>query len=606
MLRFDNASLVATSISQRAHARSNNSPVFVGNSIASRQLQTVVIPSTPVVSSLFSEMYKDDVGGNIFINDEMTFDGTDNHGSGRYPLVWAGFQGNEARTACVSYRYEGTETRPDYNLFEFGTPRISYRHFAHGRWVGYYDATDTRANSGYTTHIWGGGAPRTPNQLPYTYPVPHDKDWHHTCVTWDGATMKAYHDGAYAGDYSHNFHSLDTGNEFNYWGHQDDRFRFEGSQKQLLLLKGRVLTLEEVASVAVGGFDTQAPTQSPTTNPTLAPSSNPTASPTATVPWVIAFLNLTANFGVDSLEFLTLNYMIGRDRDFNTFLKQKDCSSNITDGIILSSTNSTAYNNATYESLTLTHGLNKTLLSTSNIWNDTSKEIEVCQIIQLLGPELNGEHLVIIEDKLAIDVSIDLNVDYNLTSGLGAATINNGSDTTSVDDYIESFKCNGIDYSPDTSALVPNEDLYICIRSKSPDVLTLASVDKMDISQIGRAPLAVINANGVIVPSITSLDYYNGGVAVRTRVPINLFDFLSGNSLTVSGAILTKLVNSGRKLQADIGATADANEEASFELNVNVKRGIVDEEVMMKSAASVVITGFVMIGVVVASAMVVW
>ena len=211
----------------------------------------------------------------------------------------------------------------------------------------------------------------------------------------------------------------------------------------------------------------------------MAPSSNPTASPTATAPWVIAFLNLTANFGVDSLEFLTLNYMIGRDRDFNTFLKQKECSSNITDGIILSSTNSTAYNNATYESLTLTHSLNKTLLSTSNIWNDTSKEIEVCQIIQLLGPELNGEHLVIIEDKLAIDVSIDLNVDYNLTNGLGAATINNGSDTTSVDDYIESFKCNGIEYDRDTSALVPNEDLYICIRSKSPDVLTLASVDKM-------------------------------------------------------------------------------------------------------------------------------
>ena len=333
--------------------------------------------------------------------------------------------------------------------------------------------------------------------------------------------------------------------------------------------------------------------------------------------------------------------MIGRDRDFNTFLKQKDCSSNITDGIILSSTNSTAYNNATYESLTLTHGLNKTLVSTSNIWNDTSKEIEVCQIIQLLGPEMNGEHLVIIEDKLAIDVSIDLNVDYNLTSGLGAATINNASDTTSVDDYIESYKCNGIDYVRDTSALVPNEDLYICIRPKSPDVLILASVDKMvsnqrgllwfrflndccshfpfpyysyifrflqDISQNGRTPFAVINANGIVAPSITDIAYDNGGgVSVRTRVPVNLFDFLSGNSVTVSGAILTKLVNSGRKLEAVIGATADANEEASFELNVNLKRDMtVDEEVMMKSEASVVITGFVMIGVVFASAMVIW
>ena len=86
----------------------------------------------------------------------------------------------------------------------------------------------------------------------------------------------------------------------------------------------------------------------------------------------------------------------------------------------------------------------------------------------------------------------------------------------------------------------------------------------------------------------------------------NLFDFLPGKSLTVSGAILTKLVNSSRKLQADIGATADANEEASFELNVNLERDIVDEEVMMKSEASVVIMGFVMIGVVFASAMVVW
>ena len=127
-----------------------------------------------------------------------------------------------------------------------------------------------------------------------------------------------------------------------------------------------------------------------------------------------------------------------------------------------------------------------------------------------------------------------------------------------------------------------------------------------DISQNGRTPFAAINANGIVVPSITSIKYDNGGVAVRTRVPTNLFDFLPGKSLTVSGAILTKLVNSSRKLQADIGATADANEEASFELNVNLERDIVDEEVMMKSEASVVIMGFVMIGVVFASAMVVW
>ena len=102
-----------------------------------------------------------------------------------------------------------------------------------------------------------------------------------------------------------------------------------------------------------------------------------------------------------------------------------------------------------------------------------------------------------------------------------------------------------------------------------------------DISQNGRTPFAAINANGIVVPSITSIKYDNGGVAVRTRVPTNLFDFLPDNSLTVSWEILIKMVNSGRKLQADIGATANANEEASFELSVNLKHDIADEEVMM-------------------------
>ena len=117
--------------------------------------------------------------------------------------------------------------------------------------------------------------------------------------------------------------------------------------------------------------------------------------------------------------------------------------------------------------------------------------------------------------------------------------------------------------------------------------------------------MAVINTNGIVVPSIISIKYDNGGVSVRTRVPTNFFDFLPGNYVTISGAILTKLVNSGRKLQADIGTMADANEEDSFELNANLKRDIVDEEVMMKSESSVVNTGFVMIGAVFVSAMVV-
>ena len=108
---------------------------------------------------------------------------------------------------------------------------------------------------------------------------------------------------------------------------------------------------------------------------------------------------------------------------------------------------------------------------------------------------------------------------------------------------------------------------------------------------MGASDLAVIENDGVVFPSFTSREYVTAknGVVVTTIVPTNLFDYNSPEAvLGITGGLVMKLVDSGRKLKADIGSNFDASEEASFEVEVSLQREIVfEEEMAMNSDASV-------------------
>ena len=111
------------------------------------------------------------------------------------------------------------------------------------------------------------------------------------------------------------------------------------------------------------------------------------------------------------------------------------------------------------------------------------------------------------------------------------------------------------------------------------------------VSQEGTRPLTFIDNNVVVFPTFTSREYVTtkNGVVAFTCVPINLFDYNSWqSSIAITGKIVLKLVDSGRKLKADIGAKFDASEEASFEIEVDLQREIMfEDETSMNSAASV-------------------
>ena len=75
----------------------------------------------------------------------------------------------------------------------------------------------------------------------------------------------------------------------------------------------------------------------------------------------------------------------------------------------------------------------------------------------------------ITEDVRKIDVVFDLNADFNFTNRLGGGTTNAVNESTSADDYVTAFKCNGGDFNIDTTPLVPNGELLVCIESVSGD-----------------------------------------------------------------------------------------------------------------------------------------
>ena len=180
----------------------------------------------------------------IFLNEEKSFDGSGADGTGRYRINWQGFSGNEARTACTWYRYSMAITSRDYNFFEVGAQGEG-RRFSFGQWW------NNEKGWSFTTYN-GARYPHTPLDEIENSP---DTNWHHACVTWDGSSsptvssLKAYYDGQALGSFEFALPVLDTGNTFSYWGSEMGSWHFLGDQKDLVFIKGKALTLEEIQAV---------------------------------------------------------------------------------------------------------------------------------------------------------------------------------------------------------------------------------------------------------------------------------------------------------------------------------------------------------------------
>jgi len=199
----------------------------------------------------------------------------------------------------------------------------------------------------------------------------------------------------------------------------------------------------------------------------------PTPSPiTASDNWSIGFLSAKANFTQSSNKELILAYNISKDRNFSTSFLQKDCKANIT-GLMINTTYAKTDLNETHEQLIISHSIDKSKLGSSQIWSNSTNDLEACQVVKLFVPKDGSSPKMDIEvDSRQIGVKFDLTADYAIVNvALNAATINTGNSTASLASFLRACHCNGVAFNCTQAALKPNDELTVCIYSISPDVL---------------------------------------------------------------------------------------------------------------------------------------
>ena len=99
--------------------------------------------------------------------------------------------------------------------------------------------------------------------------------------------------------------------------------------------------------------------------------------------WDILFTSLETDFQDSVTNEITLDYLIGTGRQFNLDLFTKDCISPITGMSITPTTARMSNVDADHDGLEIMLDLDKSAITSSNIWEDS--KLEFCVGVQLLS-----------------------------------------------------------------------------------------------------------------------------------------------------------------------------------------------------------------------------
>ena len=111
------------------------------------------------------------------------------------------------------------------------------------------------------------------------------------------------------------------------------------------------------------------------------------ASPTkaAVGNWDISYLSTETNFTQGATNDITLSYIIGTGRAFNIDLFTNDCVTAIDITITNTFTRTVGDPSSTEDTLEIMFDLDKTDITSSNIWDSANDVLEFCAVLQLLS-----------------------------------------------------------------------------------------------------------------------------------------------------------------------------------------------------------------------------
>jgi len=165
--------------------------------------------------------------------------------------------------------------------------------------------------------------------------------------------------------------------------------------------------------------------------------------------WDIRFSSLETNFDASVKNEIIMQYQIGRDRSYTVQLFAKDCVGAIegTTAIATTTRTSSATTSSSLDYLKVMIDLDKSTITASNIWVDSS--LQLCVLLQLLS----GDE-VIKEDRREIDIAFDLSIDFELANvATQSASLSSSYGSAHVGKYIKACKCDGLGFICNTNKL---------------------------------------------------------------------------------------------------------------------------------------------------------
>eukprot|EP00985_Skeletonema_marinoi_P029238 scaffold27286_cov80-Skeletonema_marinoi.AAC.1 len=284
------------------------------------------------------------------------------------------------------------------------------------------------------------------------------------------------------------------------------------------------------------------PTNQPTSLPSRSPTNAPANSPTPAIrSWALEFDSLSSNFHKESTSEITLNYVIGKDREYEVNILKTGCKEAVTGATV---------NNTTSISPIQGNPSNSNLTVSVDIQKDT---------IAAVGTK--------VIKKLERNVVIDLDFETAFTAGEDAnfdkTTLESEEEEAQVGDYIKACTCDDKEsFTCNTNVLGPDDFLNVCINSTAAE-MEIYYLDSLKMTQ-GEKTLDIVQAKELKDLSISSMSYVKpkNGVHVATVIPATYFSYDEATSAQVSGVLYLKLQGSRRRLAVEIAGNGQPKPNA--------------------------------------------
>mmetsp|Transcript_47 Transcript_47/g.61 ORF Transcript_47/g.61 Transcript_47/m.61 type:complete len:377 (-) Transcript_47:113-1243(-) len=264
--------------------------------------------------------------------------------------------------------------------------------------------------------------------------------------------------------------------------------------------------------------------------------------------WDINFMQVITDFNNNSTDEITLKYEIGMDRDFQVDLFDKGCTEPIT-GTTIVPTWTTVPKDSNHDYLDIHLDLDKSTITSSNIWNSLFSKIDMCARLRLFS----GSNLIK-EDARDISIAFDFQIDFTSNEGsLREASLSSGSSTTTVENYVQACTCDDeSSFTCNTDTLGPNSLLNICVKSVSSD-MEIDFLNTLTMNQ-GTQEMRIVDGNNLQDPAISSMTMVpeKNGVHVATVIPSIFFSYSGTSNAVVTGVVFLKLKGSRRRLSVNL------------------------------------------------------